>query len=170
MSPHFDADCEVSLPEFQFALRRRLRLGRTELTVAAKVIVSGVTCCDGDGGATATWLTAAKVTANSSLLRRRFLSAAVATGSATVMAATSASAKTATTSLLQRLSDVDGAVFGDGSETARNLSARRRIYCDGSGFSAADAASTATVMTTITTTTMLTATSSAATAKRRRRV
>nr|GMD23954.1 chaperone protein DnaJ isoform X2 [Ipomoea batatas] len=29
MSPHFDADCEVSLPEFQFALRRRLRLGRT---------------------------------------------------------------------------------------------------------------------------------------------
>nr|GMD82750.1 hypothetical protein Iba_chr13fCG11040 [Ipomoea batatas] len=29
MSPHFDAGCEVSLPEFQFALRRRLRLGRT---------------------------------------------------------------------------------------------------------------------------------------------
>nr|GMD20377.1 jasmonic acid-amido synthetase JAR1-like isoform X2 [Ipomoea batatas] len=29
MWPHFDAGCEVSLPEFQFALRRRLQLGRT---------------------------------------------------------------------------------------------------------------------------------------------
>nr|GMD10815.1 hypothetical protein CFOL_v3_32523 [Ipomoea batatas] len=61
-----------------------------ELSAAAMVMISGVVCCDGDGGATATRLSAAK----QSQQRR---------------------------ALLQWLSGVDEAVFGDGSETARNF-------------------------------------------------
>nr|GME05023.1 Os06g0598850 [Ipomoea batatas] len=61
-----------------------------ELSAAAMVMISGVVCCDGDGGATATQLSAAKQNQ-----QRR--------------------------ALLQWLSGVDEAVFGDGSETARNF-------------------------------------------------
>nr|GMD71360.1 Gb:AAF02129.1, putative [Ipomoea batatas] len=83
-----------------------------ELSAAAKVMVTGVLCCDGDGDATGNTAT------RSTLLRQQVLSAAVATSSLLRWQRALLQKNQQRRALLQWLSDVDEVTFGDGTETA----------------------------------------------------